>query len=123
MQHRFTLIRSQWYGLTMLPGYGAGPYHSPIRVDHIAPAGQGRFDVHFLNLAYASGMHQFQCRWRTLKRGSTYLVAEDPEQPDRCYLVQPLTHAWMRSNYPQLDAAGYFDEFGTPADEALMRLA
>jgi len=52
---RLTLERGTWYGLTMYPGYGDGPYHSPIRVDDIKPQGQRLFKLSFLNLGYAAG--------------------------------------------------------------------
>lgn len=120
---RFTLERGSWYGLTMYPGYGGEPYHSPIRIDELVPLGQRRFELRFLNLGYAQGVQGFQKVLRTLRRANSHLVAEETEIEDRTYVIMALTRGWMFANLGNASTEGLFDEGGAPNSSALLALA
>ena len=80
---QFTLVPGCWYGLSMFPGYGDCPYHSPIRVDSIQPLGGRQFELGFFNLCYAAGVQSFRQRLQTLFRGDRHLVAQVAHSHDR----------------------------------------
>lgn len=120
---RFTLERGWWYGLTMYPGYGGEPYHSPIRVDELVPLGQRRFELRFLNLGYAQGVRGFHKVLRTLRRANSHLVAEETEVEDRTYVIMALTRGWMSANLGHIRSKDLFDQDGAPNSSALLALA
>lgn len=117
---RFTLLRGQWYGLSMYPGYGDCPYHSPILVRSIESLGDRRFELAFWNLCYALGVQDFTMQLRTLRRGPSHLVASGPEVEDRTYVLVHFNPRWLQRHFPQLDAAQFFDTAGHPDDQALL---
>ena len=120
---RFTLERGSWYGLTMYPGYGDEPYHSPIRIDELVPLGQRRFELRFLNLGYAQGVQNFHKVLRTLRRANSHLVAEETEVEDRTYVIMALTPGWMSANLGNVKIQRLFDQSGQPIPSALLALA
>jgi hypothetical protein len=120
---RFTLVSGQWYALTMFPGYSNRPYHSPIRVDSIAPLGDRSFEMEFLNLAYAAGVQLFRKRLRTLRRSVTHLVAEEMDVEDRTYAITQLNAQWFTRHFEGIPASQCFDTSGEPIEEALLKLA
>lgn len=120
---RFTLERDSWYGLTMYPGYGDEPYHSPIRVDGIDPLGQRRFELRFLNLGYAHGVQCFHKVLRTLRRANSHLIAEETEVEDRTYVIMALTPGWMSANLRDVISRHLFDQRGQPIPRAFLALA
>lgn len=117
---RFTLLRGQWYGLSMFPGYGNGPYHSPILVSSVEPLGDRRFELAFWNLGYAVGVQDFKKRLKTLSRGLSHLVAAETEVEDRTYVLVHFNAHWLQRHFPQLDASRFFDAAGYPDDDALL---
>jgi hypothetical protein len=119
---RFTLTIGEWFGLTMFPGYGDCPYHSPIRVDGIEPLGNRQFKLTFLNLAYASGVQNFEKILRTLRRGSSHLMAEETEVEDRTYVLTKFNSPWVLRHFPDLHGRLQFDATGRPAENTLLRL-
>ena len=119
---RFTLERGSWYGLTMYPGYGSEPYHSPIRIDELVPLGQRRFKLRFLNLGYAQGVQNFQIVLSTLRRVESHLVAA-VEGSDRTYVIMALTPGWMSANLDNVKSQRLFDQCGQPIPSALLALA
>jgi hypothetical protein len=123
MPDRFTLVRGQWYGLTMFPGYFDCPYHSPIRVDAVVPLGSRQFELEFLNLAYAAGVQGFKKRLKTLRRAQSHLVAEETEVKDRTYVIAVFNRSWLRTHVPDLVVDRFFDSNGHPDDQALLGLA
>jgi hypothetical protein len=96
---RLTLLRGEWYGWTMWPGYGDTPYHSPIRVEHIRTYQDGsrHFDLHFLNAGYANGVQMMVYELRTLIRREHYLLADVPKT-ERSVALVPLTLGWCRNH-------------------------
>ena len=119
---RFTLVRGHWYGMSMFPGYGDCPYHSPIRVDGIFPLGNRKFELRFLNLGYAAGVQDFAKELRTLRRCQSHIVADETEVRDRTYLIVHFTPSWLGTHWPATRGGRYFDDAGDPNDEALLRL-
>lgn len=119
---RFTLIRGHWYGLTMFPGYGDCPYHSPIRVDSVEPLGDRQFRLEFFNLGYASGVQFFEKQLRTIRRGVSHLVAAETEVEDRTYVLVKFNSEWIERHFPELRGNDYFDGAGRPIEEALLRI-
>lgn len=117
---RFTLLPGHWYGLSMYPGYGDCPYHSPILVRSIEPLGERRFELAFWNLGYALGVQDFKKQLKTLRRGLSHLVAEETEVEDRTYVLVHFNAHWMQRYFSQLDPAQFFDAAGRPDDEALL---
>jgi hypothetical protein len=118
---RFTLIRSQWYGLTMFPGYGDCPYHSPIQVHEIEALGDRQFKLAFFNLCYASGVQHFEKQLRTLRRGVSHLVAAETEVEDRTYVLVYFNAAWFQRYFPDSRIETIFDSAGQPNKDALLR--
>lgn len=120
---RFTLERGHWYGLTMFPGYGDTPYHSPIRVDEVQALGNREFVLRFLNLAYAAGVQGFITQLRTLRRAQSHVVAEVTEAADRTYIITNFTPGWLSAHFPHFDANRFFDASGNPDERTLLGLA
>ena len=102
MNERLTLWPGQWYGLTMWPGYGDGPYHSPILVREVRVRGQRRFNLLFVNAAYAAGVQEMAYELETLVRSSRYLLAKLPED-DRSVAIVPLNRAWFSAHMPGME--------------------
>lgn len=82
----FALEVGSWYALTMFPGYGDAPYHSPIRVDDIEQLGEQHFRLDFLNLAYAAGVQNFSLEFEIVKAAPEFLACSPLEQADRMYV-------------------------------------
>ena len=106
MSERLTLRPGQWYGLTMWPGYGDGPYHSPILVREVRVRGQRRFTLLFVNAAYAGGVQETGYELETLVRSGRYLLAKLPEG-DRSIALVPLNSAWFDAHMPGMEAETY----------------
>jgi hypothetical protein len=107
----------------MFPGYGDCPYHSPVRVDAIAPLGGRQLDLVFLNLGYAAGVQTFRKRLRTIRRSDSHIVFEQTDVPDRTLVFAQLGRAWLERHFPHLPCERFFDPDGEPCEDALLRLA
>ena len=96
---RLTLEPRLIYAWTMYPGYGDGPYRSPILVHEVEPIGERRFDLSFMNIFYAAGVQNAVYRLRTLRREEKFIIAEqliDGLKTDRVVIIEPMTRAWLR---------------------------
>lgn len=104
MSERMTLEPGRWYGWTMWPGYSTVPYHSPIRVEALHPQhrGNGRFDLQFINAAYAHGVGDMTYALRMMKRGLGYLLAA-VENSDQAVCIERLSLAWLEKHMPDAD--------------------
>ena len=105
MSHDLTIERGKWYGWQMLPGYGDGPYFSPIYVQLVEPqkSGKGDLKLTFINAFYAAGVQDFALTLRVFKHEETYLVgAVRGSTTDRCAVVSKLTMGWLRACCPEL---------------------
>lgn len=98
---RFTLERDKWYGMTLYPGYGDLPYHSPIRVKEVRPlkSGAGLLDIDFFNAAYAEGVQNFTYSLRILKRAEQYMLAAI-QGGDRAISLVHCDTSWMGEYFP-----------------------
>ena len=120
---RFTLVPGQWFALTMFPGYGDCPYHSPIRVDSIAPIPDRCFEVEYLNLGYAAGVQGMRKRWRTVRRVESHIIAEEASGGERSYVITKFNSSWFVRHFENLNASDFFDSTGEPIERALLGLA
>jgi len=123
MDARLSLKRGGWYGMTMLPGYGNGPYSTPIRVDNLTPRGNRKFELIFLNLGYAAGVQNFSSTFRTLKRGAEFIIAEQEGTPDRGYIFQNLTPDWLDRNIGPGSGKHFLHDNGSPNEQHLLNAA
>jgi len=96
----FSLAEGGWYGVSMFPGYADAPYHSPIRVNRIEQLDPHRFELDFLNLAYAAGVQQFSLEFEIVKTAPGFLASEPKGQLDRLYIFAKLTSSWMKAHFP-----------------------
>jgi hypothetical protein len=111
----------------MYPGYGGGPFLSPIQVKTVTPLGNRTYDLEFLCIAYAAGVQDMTYRLRTIRREKEYLVAEqlNGQQPtDRVLIIENLTRTWMKRCLPDWPGGidGFFDTEGRPVADAIFRL-
>lgn len=97
---RFTLERGHWYIWTMYPGYGSGPYESPIRVDGIESIGQRTLRLRFFDPGYAVGVQDFDLHLRTVTRQAEFMVCEQVDVPGRVVTIQALHHEWLTRHVP-----------------------
>lgn len=118
----FTLQPGGWVAMTMYPGYGDLPYHSPCRIEELEPLGKNYFRLSFLNLAYASGVQDFIITFGTLKSARHFLACAPVDQVDRMYVFTRLTPAWMKRCFPHIVIDRMFDEAGEPVERALLGL-
>lgn len=95
---RLNLERGRWYGWTMYPGYGGGPYRSPILVEEATPlkTGRGVLRLRFVNAFYAAGARDFLKDLRVLHRTTNAMAVADVDSPDRMAVVEVLTDDWVR---------------------------
>jgi hypothetical protein len=124
---RLTLRIGELYGWTMYPGYGGGPYRSPIRVEAIEALGGRQFELSLLNIFYAAGVQRMQYRLRTLRREATYIVAEqvaDRKPTDRVVILEALNPRWCTDHMPHLasEMNTLFHQDGRPEERAFLRL-
>lgn len=91
----------RWYGMTMWPGYGDRPYHSPIRIDAFEDLG-GELSVEFLNAAYAQGVRDFTERLVPLAHQPDYLIARIADQPERTVAIVDISQYWLETYFPRL---------------------
>jgi hypothetical protein len=112
------LERGGWYGWTMWPGYLDTPYHSPIRVEALdaCKTGNGRFDLTFINAAYARGVADMTYQLRMLQRGPSYLLASVADN-ERAVCIERLDLAWLEKHMPDADLP--FDTFRQCSDELM----
>lgn len=102
------LLRGQWYGWQMLPGYGEGhlPYFSPIQVAGVASSKirHRTISVAFWNIMYAEGAHLFETDLRILKHADSYLIAEivDDSVGARAAVISALSFQWLSRFCPEL---------------------
>ena len=96
---QLTLERGQWYAWTMWPGYFGKPYHSPIRVEAVTPAGDRRFALKFLNLRYAVGVQNMTYELKTLRREQHYILAAVVDS-ERSVAIEPLNRDWFELHLP-----------------------
>lgn len=97
---KFVLERGRWYGWSMYPGYSDMPYYSPIRVDAVAPLGNGLIEIAFLNAGYAEGVQQMKKKFRVHRRGERHLVLDELHVPERTVIIEPLTTEWIAGRTP-----------------------
>lgn len=124
---RLTLERQSVYGWTMYPGYGGGPYRSPIIALEVIPLGGRTLELSFLNVFYAAGVQEMNFRLRTLKRERCFYIAEVIEidgPADRAVVIEPMTPQWIEDLVPSLKGRidSYFSPDGTPYNDAFKRL-
>ena len=97
---RFTLERGRWYAWTMYPGYGDGPYHSPIFVNEVKAVGGRRFRLTFFNAGYASGVQGFDKTLKTVVREAEYLAAiEELSGETRLCVIHHVDHGWLHRHW------------------------
>ena len=90
----------RWYSYLMLPGY-AGPYFSPIKVEHVELRGKAckRLKIKFFNASYAQGVKDFVKDLKIVARGERYLVGALKEESgsvgQRTAIITELSSAWM----------------------------
>lgn len=123
MDTEFWLEGSRWFGMTMYPGYGDGPYYSPITLTGFQLIDDCIFDLDFLNLAYAQGVQEFSIEFETVRETAEYQLCLPIGQSDRTYIFEPLTARWMQAHFPQFETRGLFDAAGSPISEAILALA
>lgn len=121
MDTRLSLRRGGWYAMTMLPGYGNGPYVTPIRIDDLMPLGNRTFELIFLNLGYAAGVQGFRSTFRTLKRGPGFILAEQDDTPERGYIFQNLTRDWLERNLGPGSGMRFLYDDDSPNAERLIQ--
>lgn len=125
-QFRLTLEVDKIYGMTMYPGYGDGPYRTPIQVLSVVPHGQRTYELSFLNIFYAAGVQGMTYRLKTLKREAYFIAAEESKQggSDRMLIIEAMSKNWIRDNIPQLlkYADDLFDISDRPIAAAFRRL-
>lgn len=123
---RLNLESDQIYGMTMYPGYGGGPYRTPIQVLSIQSLGQRTYELFFLNIFYAAGVQGMSYRLRTLKREADYIAAEVGPQDvsDRMVVIERMTKGWIRDNAPELSEQldKLFDADGRPIAQSFRSL-
>lgn len=122
MDFEFWLEGSRWFGMTMYPGYGGGPYHSPIQLTGFQLLDDRIFGLDFLNLAYAQGVQNFCVEFEVLRGTADYQACVAADQPDRTYVFVPLTRKWMNTYFPQYAHQDLFDRNGLPIGQAFLSL-
>lgn len=121
---RLTIVRGEWYGWTMWPAYGDVLYHSPIEALAIRPHGNGsrRFDLEFLNAAYAHGVQTMEHDLQTLVGERSYLLAKVVDS-DRTVAFVPLSLQWFERHMPYVcgPLSELVNEEGHSLGEAIRR--
>lgn len=108
MAERLTLIRGNWYGWQMLPGYSGSPYFSPIRIDRCTAlkTGQSILEVEYLNIGYAAGVQSFEEELRVIVRQPDYMIAirgnEKTGSNVRSVIITHLDWTWLRRHCLEL---------------------
>jgi len=97
---KFTIEPARWYALTMYPGYGNDPYHSPIRVDRVVPLGNGLIELEHLNSGYAEGVQLMKTKYRVHRRGERHMVLDELQVPERTVIIEPLSAPWIIAHAP-----------------------
>ncbi len=89
---------NRWYAWQMMPGYGGGPYYSPIFVQDVAPCRNGRSELtlRFINAFYAPGVQDFEKTLQVLLQGKDFLFAAVDPDEHRGVVVSEITMAWLR---------------------------
>lgn len=118
----FWLESSRWFGMTMLPGYGSTPHHSPIKMTGFQLLDDEKIGVDYLDPCYAQGVQQLSVEFDVLNGTADYQVCVRADQPDRTYIFVPLTLNWMKTYFPQFAADRLFDADGRPIGRAILSL-
>jgi len=102
----FTLHVASWYAWQMLPGYGWGPYFSPIHIGEIRPmhSGKGLLGLSFFNARYATGVQGFSIKARVVKRTPEFIVLDlSPNgQQERAAIISEISHGWLEKFAPDV---------------------
>lgn len=125
---RLTLARQGVFGWTMYPGYGDGPYRSPIIVEEVTALGGRTLDLRLLNIFYAAGVQEMTYRLRTLRRERTFQISEVIEHDgltERVVILEPMTPTWIEDLAPKCipHLNMLFDPLSEPIPEAFKALA
>lgn len=118
----FWLHGSRWFGMTMYPGYGGAPYHSPIHLEGFQLHDDDTFCLDFFNLAYAAGVKNFSLDLEVVRGTESYQFCIANEKPDRAYVFVPLTLKWFETYYPTYANRSLFDAEGNPNSDRIMAL-
>jgi hypothetical protein len=119
----FLLKSGHWLGLTMFPGYADVPYHSPIKVEGLQWLSGRHFNLQYLNIGYAAGLHDFSQSFEVLRAAHNVVACGETTQLERVHVFSRLTSGWMRACLPQFARDNQFDESGLPIDQAFKALA
>lgn len=117
----FWLQSSRWFGMSMYPGYGGVPYHSPIHMEGFSLLDDKTFCLDFVNLAYAQGVQNFSVEFEVARGAAGYQVCFAKEHSDRTYIFVPLTRKWMETFFTGIDSTRMFDDGGAPVDREIFR--
>lgn len=97
------LESGNWYGWQMLPGYGDGPYFSPIRISSVQMLDDGCvWDVVFLNALYAAGVQSTRKRLRLLVDDAEYAIVRIEPERDRSGVISLMSKDWLGSCCPRV---------------------
>ncbi len=58
-ENKLKLETNKWYSWQMLPGYGRGPYFSPIKIYGFQVREENIIELNFHNACYAQGVQSF----------------------------------------------------------------
>ena len=96
MKSQFTLQPNRWYAMQLWEDHAL--HYSPIRVSAIRPLkmGANELEIDFFHAFYHPGVQLKTYRLRILFRAGTYLLANCPDEDNRCVWLGVLTAEWLK---------------------------
>lgn len=97
----FTLRANRWYGMQLWEDHAV--HHSPIRMNRVHPlkTGGNELEIDFFHAFYHPGVQFKTYRLRILFRAGSYLLANCPDEDNRCVWIGQLTAEWLKPHVDQ----------------------
>ncbi len=98
--NKLTLDIGKWYSWQMLPGYGWGPYFSPIKIFEFRKLKENNLiELGFHNACYAQGVQSFTLTMKVLWHVADYLIVKlQPVSSDRVAIIGNINYEWLEKN-------------------------
>ncbi len=99
-ENKLKLDIGNWYSWQMLPGYGWGPYFSPIKIFEFRKLIENNLiELNFHNACYAKGVQGFCLTMKVLWHVEEYLIVENqPNTSNRVAIIGNIDYAWLEKN-------------------------
>ena len=98
-ENKLKLDVDKWYFWQMLPGYGWGPYFSPIKIYGLQVREEKVIELNFHNACYAQGVQGFCLMMKILWHVEEYIIVEiQPETSKRVAIIGNIDYVWLEKN-------------------------